>query len=107
MSIKWENSVTAVNEYQSAHGINSKATVMVKRSGTSSTCWKNCDIYIGRGQYGHHNMPYVSINYETDYDCMHTEMVYDGDMLTIYTKDAVIDVMPYVTEDEEDERCPA
>ena len=103
MSIKWENSVNAVNEYQHAHGINSKANVAIKHYGMNSIHRKNCDIYIGRGQYGHHNMPHVSINYETDYDCMHTEMVYDGDMLTIYTKDAVIDVMPYVTEDEEDE----
>lgn len=103
MRFNKENSIAAVNEYRNDHGILSQATVMIKRYGSNSICKKNCEIFVGVGQYGHHNMPHVSINYETDYDCMYVEMEYDDDMLTIYDNNTIIEIIPHSTKNEEDE----
>ena len=55
-----QKSQNALNEFEYSYGRRFKALIMVRtKGGNRSSVYKNQDVYILRGQYDDHNMPFV------------------------------------------------
>lgn len=95
-----QKNVNAVNCFENTYGRKFKALVVYKKLFSNrSEVFNDEDVFILRGQYADHNMPFVSIRNE-NYDCEYTVIDNNGDCLTIKLKDKTIDILPQTDEDE-------
>ena len=98
-----QKSQNALNEFEYSYGRRFKALIMVRtKGGNRSSVYKNQDVYILRGQYDDHNMPFV-VALDENYDSQYTVIENNGDCLTINLADRTIDILPQDHEKPEEE----
>ena len=98
-----QKSQNALNEFEYSYGRRFKALIMVRtKGGNRSSVYKNQDVYILRGQYDDHNMPFV-VALDENYDSQYTVIENNGDCLTIKLADRTIDILPQDNEKSEEE----
>lgn len=98
-----QKSQNALNEFEYSYGRRFKALIMVRtKGGNRSSVYKNQDVYILRGQYDDHNMPFV-VALDENYDSQYTVIENNGDCLTIKLADRTIDILPQDHEKPEEE----
>ena len=98
-----QKSQNALNEFEYSYGRRFKALIMVRtKGGNRSSVYKNQDVYILRGQYDDHNMPFV-VALDENYDSQYTVIENKGDCLTIKLADRTIDILPQDNEKSEEE----
>lgn len=95
-----QKSVDAVNRFENKYGRKFKAMVMEKKMfADRSEVFRDEDVFILRGQYDDHNMPFISVR-NNSYDCSYTVIANNDDSLTIYLNDRTIDLLPQTEADE-------
>ncbi len=91
---QWVKSQISLNEFENAYGRKFNALILVRKKGNNrSQVYVNQDVYILRGQYIDHNMPYV-LALNQAYDSQYTVIENNGDCLTIKLVDRTIDILP-------------
>ena len=97
-------SQNALNEFENQYGRQFNALVMVRTAGSDkSSIYKNQNVFILRGQYDNHNMPFVSV-LDMNYDSAYTIIENNGDCLTIKLADKTIDILPQEDEGSDEEK---
>ncbi|WP_295096040.1 hypothetical protein [Ruminococcus sp.] len=96
-------SQNALNKFENSHGRKFHAMILVRMKGSNrSTIYEKQEVFILRGQYADHNMPYVFALDQT-YDSQYTVIESHGDCLTIKLLDRTIDIIPHNDEETEEE----
>jgi len=98
-----KKSQNALNKFENYYGRKFQALIVVRMKGNNhSLVYKKQDVYILRGQYADHNMPYV-VALDQTYDSQYTVIENNGDCLTIKLLDRTIDILPQNDEESEEE----
>lgn len=96
------NGINALNTFENEFGNHFFAMVIekVKQSSTSMID-QNTEVFINRGTFGDHNMPYIVVK-DIPYYCQYQRIRNNEGCLTIYLFDRTIDILPNSKDDEMD-----